>query len=748
MMVRRSIVFVCIAICLSSCHPSNGGNTSSPQEEIQTKTVQAKGLVIDGYISGASVCLEHNATEICTTSEVNGSYSFDPLLFASNTSVVLASRGGVDTATQTPYRGTLSQYIDLSVEGGEAPLWRNITPLSDLSTLATLEGNLTHLQAKEAIAQAYGIDKSELDGDPMQESNLFVASQDIEQSKALLGVMAAKLSDEQLTQEELETLRYEVRKALAKSVAEFQSVSLDATIAKLEESLQIEVPINHKLYVIAQRESVRRALEEFANTADLSVENRADFQAALASEMGDALESFEALEGEGFLIPHPVEIDIFAPDDTNQTDPDDVNQTDPDDTNQTQPPPQEPAFMVEGRMVDGYISTATVCVDTNGDSMCGVNEPRTTTATDGTFTLAAQGLEAEKYYRVIAYGGVDTATQQSFEGEYFGVLGTFGEGAEILLTPLNDLVARMFFRSQTLSVSSLDFAQSSVAGRLGLLKTQLDLDPMSLKALMLTSMGVESIYAVIASILKEHLELSALSSSQKKSIREAMLEEFLDSGYSAFESSQVLIRIEVKLELVFDAALRDFAINQIAENLSTLRDLNNAGGIEANTFERIQRLFDAELAPALASNSYIDIDLDDAKVVYSEFDKNGASYDENACMQNEIYTHSHTLSSTDERYEDRSNGIVMGFDETKPSQLQSFTLFYPSLDEIVKTDVQVRFENDYYFSYDSAWVETGKSIYLKALTNENITRCYKIELNQHYGSYLLFEPVFRYTDAP
>ncbi|MDY0122332.1 MAG: hypothetical protein RBR54_10365, partial [Sulfurimonas sp.] len=58
----RALVYVGLALLLGACGSSEGGSVANTSETPPTRTVslELEGQVIDGYISGAEVCLEHN----------------------------------------------------------------------------------------------------------------------------------------------------------------------------------------------------------------------------------------------------------------------------------------------------------------------------------------------------------------------------------------------------------------------------------------------------------------------------------------------------------------------------------------------------------------------------------------------------------------------------------------------------------------------------------------------------------------
>ena len=734
--IYLSALYLFLPLFLSSCHPSDNG-TSSGHDSLNDSFIHTlEGKVVDGYISGAQVCFEHNESSVCQTSDSNGSYQFQSIEFEPNQRLTLRASGGIDTATQKNYVGSLLHKIDLQRD--QESIY--ITPLGDLVALST-DTNSSLEQARDQIAQAYGVDSSLLLGDPMVENTLFAATQELENTKKLLLTLATKLEESSLTQGELEVILGDIRASIATEVLKSQSIDLDKVLVDLETKWDRSIPVNLKSFVIAQRLIYKEALNNFIQDPNLNLELRSKYQNALATKTESILQSFVALPENIFLTPQAIDIDVYAIDDDN-TSSEDQNSTDDLPLDETQD-----HFTLEGIVVDGYIEGATVCIDSNDNRICDANEARTLSDSNGSFHFSDVVLFKEKYFRIMAFGGFDTATQKAFESEYYAVVDTHSQESTLILSPLSDLVTRMFFRSSTFDAAALDFANSQVAASLGILKTQLMQDPYTHKDLLLISQEIESIYKIFAATLEE-MQTSSLTSNQKKVIRESILEQYLESGRSSFDVARALIRIEVKLGINLPHALRTFAIDQIADLQAKLYALGLSLTLEATSYHRVQELLEEQMELILSGLPNVhDIKLSETEVLYSIFDKTGASYDENACIQNNIYIYSHTQSSDEERYTDTNNGIMMGFDSEKNTQLASFTLFYPSLGEVPQTDRQIRFESDYYFSYNSAWIETEKSIYLQApQESSGLYRCYKIKLDQLYGSYLFLEPVYRYTD--
>lgn len=89
-----------------------------------------------------------------------------------------------------------------------------------------------------------------------------------------------------------------------------------------------------------------------------------------------------------------------------------------------------PKPVFAGKVVDGYVSNATVTLDVNDDRVCQATEPRTTTDAEGNYVFA-QSLGK---HMVCASGGVDIATGQPFVGELLAPPGA------TQVTPLTSVV--------------------------------------------------------------------------------------------------------------------------------------------------------------------------------------------------------------------------------------------------------------------------------------------------------------------
>ncbi|MBR1212046.1 VCBS domain-containing protein [Bradyrhizobium sp. JYMT SZCCT0180] len=107
------------------------------------------------------------------------------------------------------------------------------------------------------------------------------------------------------------------------------------------------------------------------------------------------------------------------------------------------------------RVVDGYISGATVFSDDDGDGEFDVGvEASATTAADGTFTITGAGGG-----KLVMFGGTDVSTGLAFHGTLSAVAGS------TVITPLTTLVAALAASS---SAADIAIAQTAVLNAFGL----------------------------------------------------------------------------------------------------------------------------------------------------------------------------------------------------------------------------------------------------------------------------------------
>lgn len=69
---------------------------------------------------------------------------------------------------------------------------------------------------------------------------------------------------------------------------------------------------------------------------------------------------------------------------------------------------------ITGKVVDGYVQDATVCLDVNNDLSCNAEEPTSITDGNGRYSLLLSEIQKNSGANIIAYGGKDIDTQAPF----------------------------------------------------------------------------------------------------------------------------------------------------------------------------------------------------------------------------------------------------------------------------------------------------------------------------------------------
>ena len=156
-----------------------------------------------------------------------------------------------------------------------------------------------------------------------------------------------------------------------------------------------------------------------------------------------------------------------------------------DDGGTTNPPPATQSKALSGTIIDGLIKDAQVCLDVNANKQCDADEPTTTTTTEGTFTLNVDATLSGTY-KVLSVGGIDTATNQFFDGVLEEVVEVSPNTTAIQtqVTPLTTIASKIYdtqkAQDDTFTPTQ---AKEKLATSLGLTTAQISANPLEDKAL-------------------------------------------------------------------------------------------------------------------------------------------------------------------------------------------------------------------------------------------------------------------------
>ncbi len=171
-------------------------NTTLPTNDI---VVNFSGVSVDGYLSGADLCLDLNydgncsAEEANSSTDANGVFHFSNISLQKDTLFPIISRGGVDLFTATSYSGELKNIIIANdLANGDVV----ISPLTDLMSVdflkQTVKNKSTLIASQTNFATKMGLSVQVLLSDPAKDVSLFMKSLYIEYIKRVTGLVAGE----------------------------------------------------------------------------------------------------------------------------------------------------------------------------------------------------------------------------------------------------------------------------------------------------------------------------------------------------------------------------------------------------------------------------------------------------------------------------------------------------------------------------------------------------------------------------
>jgi len=159
--MKYLLIFIS-AILYVSC---GGSGASSDSQKITYE-----GKAVDGYLNKATVFLDLNnnlqldSTEPSTTTNYSGSYTLEVDKNIDISDATLVVIGGYDIDTDEKFTGILKTSVNLKDKNGKL----NISPISSVLK-EYLDDGIELTQAKEKVANIFGISSSDIAKDPVKE---------------------------------------------------------------------------------------------------------------------------------------------------------------------------------------------------------------------------------------------------------------------------------------------------------------------------------------------------------------------------------------------------------------------------------------------------------------------------------------------------------------------------------------------------------------------------------------------------
>jgi hypothetical protein len=122
---------------------------------------------------------------------------------------------------------------------------------------------------------------------------------------------------------------------------------------------------------------------------------------------------------------------------------------------------------IKGKLVDGYIKNATLCLDKNLNGFCDIHEKTSSTNDNGEFVFT-NVVKSNELTAIIGFGGIDTATNQAFEGQMKAIL-KLNTKEDTIISPITDIVASSFLNSsKKLDLYTLNEIKEKIAENLNI----------------------------------------------------------------------------------------------------------------------------------------------------------------------------------------------------------------------------------------------------------------------------------------
>jgi len=244
-----------LTISLAGCGGGGGGSTpASSSSTVTLKTIS--GTAVDGYISGATVCLDINSNDSCDNNEPkaitnsNGVYTFDTNTTGTYPIIVT---GGVDTTTNKSFNGILKDTIIITND--DETVTSTITPLTTIAheiyqDKKISNPNYTPTDAKNTLAQKLGFDSvSMISKDPMTDKDVFNKTQQIIQTIELITL---NLTDSNQTQDKQKAFLYLID-SISTTINQSSELNISKAVndisTKSFEGKAIVIDTNTKTYV-------------------------------------------------------------------------------------------------------------------------------------------------------------------------------------------------------------------------------------------------------------------------------------------------------------------------------------------------------------------------------------------------------------------------------------------------------------------------------------------------------------------
>ncbi|MCJ8326499.1 MAG: DUF1566 domain-containing protein [Campylobacterales bacterium] len=228
---------------------------------------------------------------------------------------------------------------------------------------------------------------------------------------------------------------------------------------------------------------------------------------------------------------------------------------------------------ISGKIIDGYIDGAKVCIDINANNKCDNNEIQELTDDKGNYSLVTSEIKDISKYNIIAYGGIDLDTNKKFHGVLKSVI---TDKNNLNITPITTLLSSSLILNDDLENTKkiLKEKKNTLAKILDLNVDDLDKDPLILKdnKVYKKALAIQKAVEILASIDGDYLKVySTLANSMNT---QNGLKELISNSFNSSNKT-----FAAAIQLVDD--ISKLSDNASLEDRINVAKISNAKSINA-----------------------------------------------------------------------------------------------------------------------------------------------------------------------
>ena len=253
--------YLSLEVTVIDVYDDDTAGDDDDEQASESEQIVIVGQVVDGYIQGASVCLDLDGDYECSDelpelqsiSDQEGNYqlSIDANLISGNSTYRVLAAGGYDLTAQKDFAGQLSALLDSESDISRQSAEVVVTPISSAVDAILASGQASSLPEAQALAaDFFALDVEELSADPLayfdshdQADPFYQNSKFIKAAELLSGELSANSGQSSASSSSPSNFQ-QIYQALVANVGEttFDEIA-DVSLTGIEHDLATELDI-------------------------------------------------------------------------------------------------------------------------------------------------------------------------------------------------------------------------------------------------------------------------------------------------------------------------------------------------------------------------------------------------------------------------------------------------------------------------------------------------------------------------